>query len=197
MSLLTERLPETVEIDGAHVPVNADFRVILRIDEMRESEVGESERGVEALRLFYGYIPQNIETAAERMLWFMQCGRQGEGGEQDTPQKPDFSFSHDAGLIASAFFDQYGIDLAGILFLHWWQFRALLEGLRAEHLFCEVRRIRSMDLGKVKDKEQRRYYSKMKRIYALPLPEGERERLDAITDALMHGGDVAALLGAD
>ena len=36
----------------------------------------------------------------------------------------------------------------------------------------------------------------MQRIYALPkdIPEDEKERQDAITDALLHGGDVDAVL---
>ena len=156
----------------------------------------DAERGLESLRLFYGALPVDIETATERMLWFLRCGEKENqavawGGK---PPKPDFSFVHDAPMILAAFRDQYDIDLVSIDFLHWWEFRALFDGLRSGHLFCEVRRIRSMDLSKVKDNDQRKYYREMQKAYALPLPEGQQEELDAIAEALMNGGNVSALI---
>ena len=196
MSLLTEKPPVSVEIGGMEVPVNADFRVMLRIDGLRGGDLSEAERGMEALRLFYGQVPADIAGATERMLWFLRCGEAEKMGEGGTPSRPDFSFAFDAPLICAAFRGQYGVDLVDIGFLHWWEFRALFDGLRHDHLFCEIRRVRAMDLGKIKDKEQRRYYSRMKKLYALPLPDDQKEQLDAITDALMNGGDVGALLGA-
>lgn len=196
MSLLTERPPCTVEIGGADVPVNVDYRVVLQIDELAESGLPEVERGIKALALFYGTIPADIEAATERMLWFMRCGeKEKKTGGEAKPSRPDFSFSFDAPLIYAAFLDQYGVDLVNIPFLHWWTFRSLLNGLRGDHRFCEVRRCRAIDLSTVKDKAQRKYYREMKKLYALPLPDSEQEQLDAITDALMRGGDVAGLLG--
>ncbi len=194
MGFLTERPPATVEVGGREVPVNADYRVMLRIDELPDG-MPEAARGMRALQLFYGEVPADVDAAAARMLWFMQCGKKGgaaDGGGK--PAQPDFSFSHDGALIYAAFLEQYGIDLVDVPFLHWWTFRALLDGLSDGHLFCEVRRCRAMELGRVKDKEQQRYYREMKKRYALPLPEGEQGRLDAITEALLHGGDVNAVL---
>lgn len=196
MIRLTEKPPVSVEIGGTQVPVNADFRVMLRIDDLREEGMTDAERGIESLRLFYGKVPSDIETATERMLWFMRCGEKEKkaAARSGKPDKPDFSFVCDAPLILAAFRDQYGVDLVDVDFLHWWEFRALLDGLRSGHLFCEVRRIRSMDLGKIKDNDQRKYYREMQKIYALPLPENQQEELDAIAEALMHGGDVSALV---
>ena len=196
MIRLTEKPPVSVEIGGARVPVNADFRVILCIDALHDQGMTDAERGLESLRLFYGALPVDIETATERMLWFLRCGEKEKqavawGGK---PPKPDFSFVHDAPMILAAFRDQYDIDLVSIDFLHWWEFRALFDGLRSGHLFCEVRRIRSMDLSKVKDNDQRKYYREMQKASALPLPEGQQEELDASAEALMNGGNVSALI---
>ena len=196
MIRLTEKPPVSIEIGGVNVPVNADFRVILCIDALHDQGMTDAERGLESLRLFYGKLPVDIETATEGMLWFLRCGEKEKqaaawGGK---PPKPDFSFVHDAPMILAAFRDQYDIDLASIDFLHWWEFRALFDGLRSGHLFCEVRRIRSMDLSKVKDNDQRKYYREMQKAYALPLPEGQQEQLDAIAEALMNGGNVSALI---
>lgn len=196
MSFLTEPLPQTVEIDGKSVPICADYRVILRIDALRDTEMPEDARGVQALLLFYGgKLPQNIEAATQAMLYFMRCGRQETTVQRGRkPSAPDFSFDYDAPLIYAAFLTQYQIDLQTVDFLHWWKFRALFDGLDREHLFCEVRRCRSMDLSTVESKELRKYYASMKKAYALPLPEGEQKRLDALAEALMRGGEVKEIL---
>lgn len=196
MIRLTEKPPVSVEIGGTQVPVNADFRVMLRIDDLRDQGMTDAERGIQSLRLFYGKVPGDIEAAMEQMLWFMRCGEKEKNTAawSGKPDKPDFSFVCDASLILAAFRDQYDIDLVSIDFLHWWEFRALLDGLRSGNLFCEVRRIRSMDLSKIKDNEQRKCYRELQKIYALPLPENQQEELDAIAEALMNGGDVSALI---
>lgn len=74
MIRLTEKPPVSVEIGGTQVLVNADFRVMLRIDDLRDQGMTDAERGLESLRLFYGKLPADIETATERMLWFLRCG---------------------------------------------------------------------------------------------------------------------------
>lgn len=43
-------------------------------------------------------------------------------------------------------------------------------------------------------KEQREFYSRMKELYALPIPDDEQEKMDAIAEALMNGGDLTGLL---
>lgn len=195
MSMLTKKPPLTVRLCGVETPVNADFRVMLRIEELAEQGLEDAARGVKSLLLFYGALPEDIGAATECMLWFMWCGEQEkEGKGRGRPVRPDFSFSFDAPYIYAAFLDQYGIDLVETEFLHWWKFRALLDGLRPEHRFCEIRRCRAMDVTKIKDKEQQRYYREMKKLYALPLPDDEQQRVDLVTDALMHGGNLSALL---
>lgn len=42
--------------------------------------------------------------------------------------------------------------------------------------------------------EQRQFYRKMKRQFALPLPKSQREKLSAIEQALLHGGNLSKLL---
>lgn len=194
MSLLTQTPPVSVVLGGVETPIHADFRVMLKIHELAGLETDEAARGVHTLELFYGEIPAQIEEATDQLLWFLRCGAPDAPAAGGRPHKPDFSFSHDAPLIYAAFLDQYGVDLVGIPFLHWWVFHALLNGLRDGHRFLEVRRCRAMDLGKVKDKAQRQYYQQMKKLYALPEPEPERAQRDALTRALLNGGDLRAFL---
>lgn len=198
MSLLTEKPPVTVTVAGVELPINADFRVMLRINELYEQELDETERAVKALLMFYQdsqVFERNTLEGSERMLWFLRCGQETKKGRRGgASAKSDFSFSFDAPLIYAAFLDQYGIDLIDIEFLHWWKFRALLDGLRGDHLFNEVRRARSVNLGNIKDKEQRNYYRQMQTQYAIPLPEQEQERIETLERVLMDGGDISTFL---
>ncbi len=78
---------------------------------------------------------------------------------------------------------QYGIDLTKDD-LHWWLFRALFEGLNDENKICKVMEIRSIDLSKIKDKEQKAHYRRLKRIYRLPDPRCEEEQEADMINAL-------------
>lgn len=53
---------------------------------------------------------------------------------------------------------------------------------------------RSVDINANMTKEQRDFYRKKKELYALPLPVDEEEKVDAIAEALMNGGDLTGLL---
>ena len=43
-------------------------------------------------------------------------------------------------------------------------------------------------------KSQKAFYRRMKSVHALPVPQEERERMDAITQALLNGGDLTGLI---
>ena len=53
---------------------------------------------------------------------------------------------------------------------------------------------RCIDITDNMSKEQKDFYSKLTRLYALPLPQGEDNRRAAIENALLNGGDVAGVL---
>ena len=55
-------------------------------------------------------------------------------------------------------------------------------------------RYRATDLSKIKDKEQKAYYQKMKDIYKLPINKKDQHQLDKLTEALLSNGDISELL---
>ena len=105
-----------------------------------------------------------------------------------------YSFEHDDDYIYSAFLTQYHIDLQDIKYLHWWKFKALLKTLSSDLEFCKIMEYRSVDINANMTKEQRDFYRRKKELYALPLPADEEEKVDAIAEALMNGGDLTGLL---
>ena len=94
-----------------------------------------------------------------------------------------FDFEYDANLIYSAFLQQYKIDLCQTN-MHWWTFKALLGGLSDDTHFIKVVQYRSMDLSKIKDKEQKRHYQKMKALYKLPDNRSEEQKEQHLNDVM-------------
>ena len=91
---------------------------------------------------------------------------------------------------------QYKIDLYSIDYLHWWKYKALFKGLTEDNEIVKIMGYRSMDLSKIKDKEQKEHYKKLKKMYALPVKvsETEKEKFKEINSILSSGGDVSKVL---
>ena len=52
--------------------------------------------------------------------------------------------------------------------MHWWKFKAMFNGLKSDNKIVEIMGYRAIDLSKIKDKEEKKRYKELKRIYALP-----------------------------
>lgn len=198
MNLLTNKLPNSVEIDGRKYQINSDFRAMIQFEMlMFDEEIEDEERLTRSLELFYEECPHNLEGAINELLSFYKCGK-SEMSEVNSSKRGQneriYSFEHDDSYIFSAFLNQYSINLQEIEYLHWWQFRALFKSLNETQEFVKIMRYRATDLSKIKDKEQKAYYQKMKDIYKLPINKKEQQQLDKLTEALLSNGDISELL---
>lgn len=217
--MMFSKLPTSVRIDGIDYPVNSDFRIFVEFDEMiKEPTLTKEQKDFadellkypgfdrkkaelltkynSGLAIFYQEIPDNLEKAMEKLIWFYQCGdhpeAEGKGGRS---QKPIYSFRYDMEYIYAAFLE-YGIDLYDIEYLHWWKFFSLFTCLKESSMIVKIMGYRAADL-KDMDGEQKKFYKQMKEAYKLPyddVSKEEREYQDKITQALLNGGDVSSLL---
>lgn len=171
MNILIDLLPSTVEIDGTEYEINTDFRIsVLFSLLMEDDELTEEQKVLQAVNLYYPVVPNNIGKAIEQIKWFYSCGKSDKpigNKKRKTNSKKVFDFEVDANYIYSAFMSQYNIDLQDIGQLHWWKFKALLEGLKEDNKLSKIIEYRSMDLSKIKDKEQRKFYKDMQKQYSL------------------------------
>ena len=171
MNILIDLLPSGVKIDGAEYEINSDFRTSVLFSLLMEDDsLNEEEKVLQALNLYYPVIPNNIGKAIEQIKWFYSCGKSDKpigNKKRKTNSKKVFDFEVDANYIYSAFMSQYNIDLQDIGQLHWWKFKALLEGLKEDNKLSKIIEYRSMDLSKIKDKEQRKFYKDMQKQYSL------------------------------
>lgn len=199
---LIRELPISAVIQGKEYKIASDFRDMLELEAILNSHKSDAEKGAEALKLFFGYIPSDEETAVEYLGWFFSCGK-GKGSQNDkkeqiemgTYKPPVYSFRYDGELIYAAFWAQYGIDLQDVSYLHWWKFIALFNGLTKEHLITEVMHCRAVDVKPDMPKDSKEYYYKMQKAYALPLPDRLERHLSDLEDALLGDGKVGCILG--
>lgn len=191
--------PEQAKINGKRYEIRTNFRTSILFELMMQDGSLDARTKVrKGLELYYPVIPEDISAAVDAALWFYRCGR-----EETTQQKrmatrrgksQIYSFEHDAGRIYAAFLQAYGMDLQDIPYMHWWRFRFLFESLPKDCEFVRAMEYRSVDIHDKMSKEQKDWYKKMKRIYALPLSKVEDDRQTAIEDALLHGGNLSGVL---
>lgn len=195
MNIILDTMPDFLDVGGEKIFINTDFRTWIRFDEaLFWNPVPLEERIYSALNICYdGKIPADIPCAARAAIGFYahkddeQINSIDENKQNEqcpsVSGKQVYSFTHDASLISAAFLSQYGIDLTKEN-LHWWLFKALFEGLTDDNKICKVMEIRSIDLFKIKDKEQKAHYRRLKRLYRLPDPRSEEEQETDMINAL-------------
>lgn len=176
MSIIIDDLQVTLQNRIGNIKFNTDFRISILFEMlMQDTSIDKKEKIAEALKLYYPNIKQikNFEKAIKDMLWFFRCGREelansNKEKNNKSNNKQIYSYEFDDSYIYSAFLQQYNIDLQDIEYLHWWKFKALFEGLSKDTKIVEIMGYRAIDISKIKDKEEKARYKKLKKIYSLP-----------------------------
>lgn len=196
MNILTDALPDCVELSGSPVHIRADHRSCIRaIVALLDNDVLEESAAVlVALQAFYPDIPERVgwEEAFSAMMAFLQGapvpplpGQKSKEGSGTTERA--YSFLYDQEAIYAAFWQQYHIDLTHDT-LHWWAFRALLNGLHDNHM-AEIMHIRTAREEPGMTSEQKKQLRKDKAYWKLPALAQETKQADAIAQALLNGGE--------
>lgn len=215
--MILKKPPTTLKIRNKDYEIDTDFRTIIEVGNMIFGNLTEEQEAFAkeirkysnlsakdaelnaryfcAMQLFYkGCIPDDLEEATEKLIWFYACGKKQKGNK---PKEPVLSFVNDMDYINAGFLQDYGIDLFDVDYMHWWKFMSLFSALHDDCKICEIMGWRGADLSKM-NKEQRKYARKMKNLYALPIEtkvsKKELEMQRAIEEALMNGGDVSGVL---
>ena len=192
--MIIDRVPEAVEIAGEQWKIETDFRHWAQFERLMLCDAVTPEDKVqETYDLLYPVLPDDPQTAIDKVVWFWRCGIEHGGGSGVGASKQIYDLELDSGYIYSAFMADYGIDIEAIKTMHWWKFRHLMYNLRPDNLFCRILDYRGADLSKKKG-EEKRHYEKMRKYYALPLPADEKAKQDIIMQALRGDGDVKGAL---
>lgn len=196
MNILVDHLPESVEIDGKEYEINSDFRIGIMFELlMQDSDIEGTDKVLMAVELYFGnetnknkgFSQDSLQSLTDAIMWFYGCGKEEpkqaddeeiEGEEPPRHNELIYSFDFDDEYIYSAYLTQYGIDLNAINHLHWWKFRAMMKGLNSELQFVKIMGYRSIKITSDMSKSEKKYYTEMKKLYALPdlRTEEEKER---------------------
>lgn len=185
MNILVDKLPTDYE----GLKINTNFRSFILFELlMQDKEIEKEDKLALALGLFYEDVPQDISKAFDGILWFYTKGKykkeeKGEKTERGKDKKKIYSYEHDADLIYTAFLDQYGVDLNEVDYLHWFKFKSMFEGLKSENKICEIMGYRSIDISKIKDKDEKKRYKKLQKEWALPDDRTEEEKEQDFAEA--------------
>lgn len=189
-----DKLPTTVDIEGVEFPINWDFRTSIRFEMMVQEEVDERNMLLNLLELYYGdKVPNNISKAIEMALWFYSGGeaQQKKSTVGNKDERP-YSFDYDWGYIYSAFLEQFHVDLQDVN-IHWWKFRSMFSSLGENTKFAEIIGYRCIKITNKIPKEQREFYRRMKKIYALPKSKKEESRINDIRERLRNGESIESI----
>lgn len=138
-------------------PFDTDYRTGIYIEELAFSDIDGKEELIE--------LTLNC-TNRKLINEFMRCGNLYNYIGSNQAEERAYSYVYDWGLIYSAFLEQYGIDLIETK-MHYWKFKALFNNLHDTN-FNKVMQIRQMELGKIKNVEERAFYQELKDYYKLP-----------------------------
>lgn len=173
-SLIMGSLPYSVEIDGMTYNINWRYRDMAQIEIILFSEEQPEEKIRKALSIFYGdFIPQNIDGAIEKMLWFFYCGKENKKSNEKKgarQKRRAYDLTVDSPYIYAAFREQYGVNLMTDFNLHWWEFSAMFECLNESTKMSRIIYYRTADTKGLPDK-QRKFINEMRAMYEIKKPQ--------------------------
>lgn len=172
------RLPDTILGHKVHT----DFRVWLNFAQVITGNDLEEEELFEQLKLLFKDPPflwenENPEQIFEGILNFFSCGKPKSAANSNGVKLMDYE--EDSGSIYAAFMQQYAIDLSNQQ-LHWWQFKAMLEGISQDTQLGKIIQYRGINLSDIKDPDTKKFYREMQQKYALPKNKVSEEHINNV-----------------
>ena len=178
LAISQEELPTRIIADDLEIPVSADFRSWIKADLiMRDRQIPKEAK----LPVICQYIGLDLSRLNVTIpdLWagifkFYMCEQEPRGEAVSSSSATAYRFDCDWWLIYAAFIQQYGINLL-TADLHWFEFRALLDGLTEQTQFIKVVQARLRDTSKLKG-EEKAQAEKLKRYWKVPDDSAQEER---------------------
>ena len=204
MNILTDKLPESVDLFGSPVPVRADHRSCIRaiVALLDDDTLDNDEAVCVAFRAFYvrdefwmRFPEEALAAETEFLRGAPVPALPGQKAGRGITSERAYSFLYDQAAMYAAFWQQYRIDLTRDT-LHWWQFKALLDHLHGNHM-AEIMCKRTAQEESGMTSDQKKQLRKEKTLWKLPALAQETRQPDAVAQALMSGNvqELEAALG--
>lgn len=169
-NILTDDLPKSVNVNGVNYPVRTNFKDWILFFFLHEDvDLTDIEKIMLSMDWYLDAVPTQKVAAYQALQKFAACDRMPKSKRKaaGVRRAPAFSYLHDSTYLFADFLRFYQINLQTTQ-LHWFAFNALFEGLPDES--CTKQRIayRCLNIGKIKDKEERKRILQIKNAIAIP-----------------------------
>ena len=163
--------PKYAQIEDRIYPINTDFRVAIKCNEVAMDEsIDDNERAMAIIYLLFGEkgLKSNDKQALlDKAKKYLSCGQEITNSNEE----PDMDYIEDYALIKTSFRSDYGIKLDEEN-IHWWEFNELMNGLSNSDMgnccvLNRVRNLRNLDLKEISDPKERMKLKKAKEAVAL------------------------------
>lgn len=169
--MFLENLPKSIKIGNISYPIRVDFRTWIKVESiLKDNNIPNQFKLsmiVTLCDLFYGNIDivnEEIDAIYDGIFSFWRMFKPINPKARHSNDIA-YSYDNDFDLIASAFMQQYNINLF-TQDMHWFVFKSLFDGLSENTMFRKIVGYRTVDLSKV-PKEQRKEYFELKEFYRI------------------------------
>lgn len=128
-------LPTSLEVDGIDYKIDSNFKTALLIMRMYNngavSPMSKNQLMLEMLFTTYDEekgelvtnIPENANKAAEKAVWFLNCGRNEDKNHVKYRPKT-IDYEEDGNVLFAAVNDAAGFEVRSVDYMHWFTFCA-------------------------------------------------------------------------
>lgn len=195
INALYEPFPESITVDGQGYQLLTDFREWIRFADMiHDTEINEYDK-VRMLTLWFKNAPSRMTAEMVNALFDfyyasdLEPDTDYEKDDDDTAEdaviKPSvFDWRIDSRYIIGDFRHYYDMNLLSIEYLHWWEFRCLFAALPDDSQCQKRMAYRSIDLGSIKNDQERNRIARIQRSIAIPY-ENEDDMIAAAFGGLI------------
>lgn len=179
------QLPKSLTVGEKEYPIRSDFRVALLIFQaFSDPELTGMEKVAVCLECLYETIPEDMEKAYEKAVWFL------DGGDIPKSKKAPkrlMDWEQDESIIFPALNKVAGYETRSAEYLHWWSFLGLFNEV-GDGLYSQVMNIRAKKAKNKKlEKWEQEFYREHKELVDLqekytPEEREEMERLKQMLD---------------
>ena len=191
-------LPKALDVNGAALPIDSDFRNILAILlAFADPELEDKEKAYICLNRMFtnpGDIgKQNIQAAYEAAVAFIEYGITSDDKEHRSRHKL-MDWERDEAIIFPAINKAAGTEVREVPYMHWWTFLGYFQSIDPQSLMGTVLSIRQKKMkGKKLEKWEREFERNNRELCALDYAKlsqtPEQSAINIFNELLGEGGD--------
>lgn len=175
INLLYEKYPTELIINDISYPIVTDFRNWIAFFDMINDDILEpKDKVIASLKWFKGETPNDLEKAYNGLISFASAEElysKPTQSNRKSSTKQILSYLYDSPYVLGAFLQICGINLRNIDYMHWYEFRALLDALPEDTPLKKRMSYRAINISSIKDKAEKKQIKDIQRSIALPSRE--------------------------